>query len=430
MSKTQNTTKMAGKININVRSEIGELEGVILHTPGKEVENMTPKNAERALYSDILNLSVAQKEYAQLNGVLNKVTQTFQVKDLLTDILKNEKVKENLLQKICTNEEKCNIIKQLQAQNPKELSNQLIEGVIEEKNTLTRYLSKERYSLRPLHNFFFTRDAAMSVLDDVLIGRMANQVRERESLIMEAIFDYHELFLTKTVNPTESKHFSSQTSIEGGDVLVARDDILCIGTGTRTTSQGIDFILERLLAQKEKNRHIIVQELPYKPESFIHLDMVFTFLDMDTCMVYEPLILQTNRFQTIHIKIENGKVTSIKEEENMLKSLKDLGMDLKPIYCGGKKDPWIQEREQWHSGANFFAVGPGKVIGYERNAYTMEEMSNNGFEILKATDIIKGKIDVKNYKKYVIALDGSELPRGGGGARCMTMPVRRKPIKW
>jgi len=421
---------MAGKININVRSEIGELEGVLLHTPGKEVENMTPKNAERALYSDILNLSVAQKEYAQLSEVLNKLTKTFQIKDLLADILKNEKVKENLLQKICANEDKCSIIKHLQAQNPEDLSTQLIEGVIEEKDTLTRYLSKERYSLRPLHNFFFTRDAAMSVLDDVLIGRMANQVRERESLIMEAIFDYHELFLTKTVNPTESKHFSSQTSIEGGDVLVARDDILCIGTGTRTTAQGIDFILERLLAQKEKNRHIIVQELPYKPESFIHLDMVFTFLDMDTCMVYEPLILQTNRFQTIHIKIENGKVTSIKEEENMLKSLKDLGMDLKPVYCGGKKDPWIQEREQWHSGANFFAVGPGKVIGYERNAYTMEEMSNNGFEILKANDIIKGKIDIKNYKKYVIALEGSELPRGGGGARCMTMPIKRKPIKW
>ncbi len=421
---------MAGKININVRSEIGELEGVIIHTPGKEVENMTPKNAERALYSDILNLSVAQKEYAQLIGVLNKLTKTFQVKDLLTDILKIEKVKENLLQKICANEEKCSIIKQLQAQPPETLSKQLIEGVIEEKNTLTRYLSKERYSLRPLHNFFFTRDAAMSVLDDVLIGRMANQVRERESLIMEAIFDYHEQFLTKTVNPAESKYFSNQTSIEGGDVLVARDDILCIGTGTRTTSQGIDFILERLLAQKEKNRHIIVQELPYKPESFIHLDMVFTFLDVDTCMVYEPLILHTNRFQTIHIKIENGKVTSIKEEENMLKSLKDLGMGLKPVFCGGKKDPWIQEREQWHSGANFFAVGPGKVIGYERNVYTMEEMNNNGFEILKANDIIKGKIDPNNYKKYVIALEGSELPRGGGGARCMTMPVRRKAVKW
>ena len=47
------------KYNVNVTSEIGELEGVILHSPGPEVENMTPENAERALYSDILNLSVA-----------------------------------------------------------------------------------------------------------------------------------------------------------------------------------------------------------------------------------------------------------------------------------------------------------------------------------------------------------------------------------
>jgi arginine deiminase len=420
---------MAGKMNINVRSEIGELEGVILHTPGSEVENMTPKNAERALYSDILNLAVAQKEYSQLSGVLNKLTKTFQVKDLLADILKNEKVKNDLIGKICKYEHKCDLNKHLMNLDSKELANQLIEGVVEEKNTLTKYLNRERYSLRPLHNFFYTRDAAMSVLDDVLIGRMANTVRERESMIMEAIFDYHEQFSTKTVNPLNSPNFTQETSIEGGDVLIARDDILCIGTGTRTTSQGIDFILERLRAQKEKNRHILIQELPYKPESFIHLDMVFTFLDVDSCMVYEPLILETNKYQTIHIKIEDGKVSSIKEEDNLVKSLKDLGMDLKPVYCGGRKDPWVQEREQWHSGANFFAVGPGKVIGYERNEYTIDEMNKNGFEVIKANDVIKGKIDPKTYKKYVITLEGSELPRGGGGARCMTMPVKRKPVK-
>lgn len=421
---------MAGKMNISVRSEIGELEGVILHTPGSEVENMTPKNAERALYSDILNLKVAQKEYSQLSGVLGKLTKTFQVKDLLTDILANEKVKENLLGKICQHEHKCNLNDYLMTLDAKELSRQLIEGVVEEKDTLTKYLNKERYSLRPLHNFFYTRDAAMSVLDDVLIGRMASNVRERESIIMESIFDYHENFVTKTVNPLNSPKFSDKTSIEGGDVLIARDDILCIGTGLRTTSQGIDFILERLLAQGEKNRHILVQELPYKPESFIHLDMVFTFLDKDTCMVYEPLIMQTNRYETIHITIENGKVTSIQEEDNLLSSLKNLGMDLKPVLCGGSKDPWVQEREQWHSGANFFAVGPGKVIGYGRNVYTIDEMNKNGFEVLKANDVISGKVDPKTYKKYVITLEGSELPRGGGGARCMTMPIRRKTVKW
>lgn len=421
---------MAKRLAVNVASEIGELEGVILHTPGTEVENMTPKNAERALYSDILNLSVASKEYSQFKEVLGKLTKTFEVRDLLADILSNDKIKENLLEKICRFESRGDVFNHLLNISPQEASRQLIQGVIEEKNTLTKYLNRERYSLRPLHNFFFTRDAAMSVLDDVLVGRMANDVRERESFIMEAIFDYHDMFKTRTVNPLNKKDFDPETSIEGGDVLVARDDILLIGTGTRTTSQGIDFILEQLIKQGEERRHIIVQELPYQPESFIHLDMVFTFLSQSECMVYEPLVLKTNKYQTIHIHIENGKVSKIEEEANLLKSLKDLGMDLKPILCGGSKDPWIQEREQWHSGANFFSVAPGKVIGYERNVYTMEEMNKHGYEIIRAKDIIREKVDISKYSKYVITLEGSELPRGGGGARCMTMPVRRKPIKW
>src|SRR6056297_1517592 len=97
---------MEKRMPVNIRSEIGELEGVILHTPGREVENMTPKNAERSLYSDILNLAVANREYAQLAGVLDKVTRTFQVQDLLSDILANDKIKESLLEKICRFEQR------------------------------------------------------------------------------------------------------------------------------------------------------------------------------------------------------------------------------------------------------------------------------------------------------------------------------------
>jgi len=429
---------MTKYVELDVRSEIGELEGVILHTPGSEVENMTPENAERALYSDILNLSVAQKEYKQLSGSLGEITQTYQVKELLANILKDNKVKEIVVDKVCKIEPELAVkgnthcIKDiLLDQTAEDLASLLIEGVALTRDNLTKFLSKERYAMRPLHNFFFTRDASMSVLDEVLIGRMANGVRDRESLIMQAIFDYTPGFKTKTVNPIDNPIIDPNCKIEGGDVLIARDDILIIGNGTRTTTQGVDFILAQLLSQKEeKQRHILVQELPAHPESFIHLDMVFTLLDKDKCMVYEPLIIRPNKYQTVHITIQNGKVLNIKRENNLLQALKKLGMELKPIYCGGTKEPWNQEREQWHSGANFFAVGPGKVVGYARNIYTMEEMNKNGFEIIPADDVISHKTNLADYEKYVITLEGSELPRGGGGARCMTMPIRRKAVNW
>ena len=422
---------MLEKIKIDVCSEIGKLEGVVVHTPGQEVEEMTPENAERALYSDILNLSVAGKEYTQMKGVLDKVTRTFEVKDLLTDILKDDQVKNSLVKEICRNENALKILPDLLDLKAEETARQLIQGVPLKRDNLTSYLSDERFSLRPLHNFLFTRDASMGFYDKVLIGKMASRVRDREAIIMDAIFTYHPLMDTKTINPSATGNLfsSDKITIEGGDFQVAREDVLVIGTGIRTSTQGIDFIIEELKSRPDKSYHVLIQELPATPESFIHLDMVFTFLDRDTCMIYEPLILGTSRFHTIHIKIENGEVTSIREVKNLLTALKKLGIDLNPVTCGGSKDAWIQEREQWHSGANFFAFAPGKVIGYERNVHTIEEMDKNNFEIVRAEDILKGTSSIPN-GKCAITIAGSELARGGGGARCMTMPFRRGKVDW
>ncbi len=415
-------------IALNVQSEIGELEAVMLHTPGPEVENMTPKDAQRALYSDILNLSIARKEYEQIEGVLSKVCKTYQVKDMLLKVLENDDERLALIQKICAAEDALDCLGQLMDMSARSLCRVLIEGLPARIDNLTAFLNDDYYALFPLYNFYFTRDASMTIGKRAFISKMANKVRMRESLIMDAIFRNKAVEAKEVVNAYDLAH-TPKVLVEGGDVLVAREDILIVGNGTRTSAQGIDFLVSQL-RQTEERIHILVQQLPHQPESFIHLDMVFTLLDKDKCMVFQPVILEDNSLDTIHITVEKGKVDKIKYVPGLLPTLKKLGMDLEPVICGGTKDEWIEEREQWHSGANFFAFAPGKVISYARNIHTIEEMSKHGFDIIPSADVISGKTNLNKSKRCVVTIEGSELPRGGGGARCMTMPLRRKQVKW
>lgn len=412
-------TKNLTPCEVNVSSETGRLRAVLLHRPGVEIERMTPLNAAAALYSDILNKPIVDDEYNNFCGVLERWTKVYYVQDILERLLKDETVKNSLLTESLKGCEQktARVIEEVTNGVPKKLSQVLIEGC---EDPSWDGESEHRYLLKPLYNLFFTRDASSTIYNRVLINSMSFEVRERESLIYEAIFRH--FFGVETLN---AMAWNAYARTEGGDVQIANSDTLCIGQGIRTNRKGIDY-LAQTFAREREHFNIVVQELPMEPESFIHLDMVFTFLGKHQCMAFEPMLKKQGLFHgkdTTVITIDHGKI-SYKRATNIVDALNNLGWDIEPV-IGGGHDSWNQLREQWHSGANFFSMGDGKILGYRRNTHTIDALDRAGFAVLKAEDIVSGKVDMNNYDKFVAAFPGSELPRAGGGARCMTMPILR-----
>ena len=410
-------------INVNVSSEIGKLQHVLVHAPGPEIENMTPDDAHLYLFSDILNQQVAQKEYNYFKKTLQQFTKVHEISDLLSDILTQDKIKNALVDRICKAEDRLMIADYLKALPAQELSRQLIQGV---KMDSIKSLDKEKFLLRPLPNLFFMRDASFTMFDSIMISNMASQVRARECMILEAIYNLHPMFETKVVNPTLAYDVHGIGTVEGGDVEIIRDDVVICGMGARTNMHGVEALVEHLKT-KPGVKHLIFQELPLTPESFIHLDMVFTMLDVNKCMAYKPVIMNS-AFKTFHITIDGQKAVG-KEANNLIEALGSVGIDLEPVFCGNGDDDFAA-REQWHSGCNFFCLEPGKFIGYGRNQHTLEALNNAGFSILTAADVANNKVNPDNVSKCIIAFEGNELSRGGGGARCMTMPVQRMAVEW
>ena len=412
------------RINVCVNSEIGKLQHVLLHTPGPEIENMTPENAHEFLFSDILNMQVAQKEYGYFKKVLQKVAQVHEVNDLLADILMDERIKSNLIDKICKAENATYIAPYLKTIEAKSLANQLVEGV---KIKDISYIDEKPFSLQPLANLFFMRDASFTMFDNIMISNMASKVRSRECIILDAIYNCHPMFDVQVVNPAIQYASNNIGTVEGGDVQIVRDDVIVCGLGARTNMHGVESLVEHLKTRPGV-KHLLFQELPMMPESFIHLDMVFTMLDVNACMVYEPVIMN-DRFKTFHITIDGANAVG-KEERNLVLALNNLGILVDPIFCGGSSSTYYPQREQWHSGCNFFCLAPGKFVGYGRNQHTIQAINDAGYNVVTASEVANNKVDLEKEKKCVIAIEGNELSRGGGGARCMTMPLQRMAVDW
>lgn len=214
------------------------------------------------------------------------------------------------------------------------------------------------------------------------------------------------------------------TSLEGGDLHVLREDLLLVGVSERTTAAGIDALGERLLSDTPI-RDVLVVLLP-SHRSSIHLDMIFTAVDRGLCCVYPPCFLGPTRLPVLHL---SAGTEQLREREDLFEALEDLGLPMEPVRCGGDRRT-MQQREQWGSGANLFAVGPGRLVAYDRNEHTLEALEREGgIRTTAAADFLAGEEEPDEDERFVVAFEGDELVRGGGGPRCMTLPVARRPLE-
>ncbi len=406
---------------VQLHSEIGRLKTVMLHRPGPEIEAMIPSNISHALYSDLLSMPIAQAEYAPFEGTLKRVANVLYVKDMLSQALHNDTVREHLVSESCHMDNCPTLVPELLSLPCDTLAQVLIEGYPSHTPDPAK-----PYLLQPLYNLYFTRDACSYFANGVILNSMSFSVRRRETLIYKVIAE--QVLHVPTYWAEQQSNSLART--EGGDIQIVKPNLLCVGNGIRTNKEGIEALMQHYGTQHERFV-IIAQELPQSPESFIHLDMVFTFLGAHHCMAFKPLLDKRGLFAHMHTvkHVKEGNHTYQKEYPNILAALETEGIALQPIYCG-MGDDWQADREQWHSGANFFAFGENHILGYRRNRHTIQALDQAGFAILDAAQVAAGAIDPWHYDKAVVTFAASELPRGGGGARCMTCPICRDETNW
>ncbi|MBO4537761.1 MAG: arginine deiminase [Erysipelotrichaceae bacterium] len=408
---------------IHVKSEIAPLKKVLLHRPGKELLNLTPDTLQELLFDDIPFLKVAQEEhdaFAQLlrdNGV-----GVVYLEDLMTEVLDlNPKlVKPFLYQwleegniKTKKWQDKCYnyLISNFKG---KDLVEKTMEGITLKEmggQDLSTYSLQDRIApnddlvVAPMPNLYFQRDPFASVGEGVFLHRMHFPTRNRETIYADYIFKYHPDFAGYITRYYDRDYHAS---IEGGDVFNLTDTVVCIGVSQRTEPDAVEMAARNMFNDPDCTiRTVLAFKIP-ATRAFMHLDTVFTRIDVDKYTVHPAIIGPLDVYEITPEEGGDPEELHIEKLDMTLEKIleKYTGVShVELIYCGGD-DMIAAAREQWNDGSNTLCIAPGVIVCYERNDITNAILREKGLSVL--------------------TIPSAELSRGRGGPRCMSMPLWRE----
>ena len=399
---------------IHNTSEIGRLRKVMLHRPGGELENLMPEYLERLLFDDIPYLREAQREHDAFADCLRaQGVEVVYLTDLVVESITGREVRQALVEQFLEESgvKDSRLLERLEAYfaelPDREMVAAMMAGVRKEQlrgkgARLGDFLGDGDaypFAVDPMPNLYFTRDPFATIGTGVSIHRMHTATRNRETLFGKFIFQHHPVY-SKAPRWYDRGRTSS---LEGGDILVLSPQVLAVGVSERTQEDSIDTLAQTVLSQSKTFRKLLAFDIP-KTRSFMHLDTVFTMVDRDKFTVHPNILSSITVFV---MELDENRIMKIRREDGRLEDIlrEHLELDHVTLIPCGQGSEIDAAREQWSDGSNTLAIAPGEVVVYSRNYVTNRSLEEAGVRIH--------------------TIPSSELSRGRGGPRCMSMPLVR-----
>lgn len=403
-------------MRLQIDNEFERLEAVLMHRPGPEMLRLSHENMRAFLFEDIPYLRRAQDEHDAFAGLLRgEGVEVVYAEQLLLDIIRDEAARCRLIREVTTEASVPAItddLCELRYWSPEQLVDVLYAGLTVEEyyqlygRRVAPGRGRAQFLLDPIPNAYFSRDPAVVVRDAAVLCKMHYPQRIRESHILRAIFEHHPEFRDAVIayggtsEPTEDRPYT----IEGGDVIILSPEAVLVGDSERTRSATIELLAGKCFRYGRVQR---VYEIPIPTErSYMHLDTVFTILDRGVVLWYPDVIENLPYIHRYEPADADVRVRRVPESRSLRRILCDeFQCELTVVETAGGSRHFAA-REQRSDGANAFAIAPRTAVVFERNEMTIRALESHGVRCLPIRD--------------------SELVRGLGGPRCMTMPLRRR----